>query len=43
VKGLHRGRYVAQWRSFLGDTVDTAITQPVPGVAQVGVGDAGLR
>jgi hypothetical protein len=40
--GLHRGRYVAQWRTFLGDSVETAITQPVPGVAQEGAGpDAG--
>ena len=43
VKGLHRGRYVAQWRSFLGDVVDTAITMPVPGIAQAASGDAGIR
>jgi hypothetical protein len=34
--GLHRGRYVAQWRTFLGDAVETAITQTVPGVTQIG-------
>ena len=33
--GLHRGRYVAQWRTFLGDVVDTALTQTVPGISQV--------
>ncbi len=46
VKGLHRGRYVAQWRSFLGESVEPAITLPVPGVAQVGqvaAADAGAR
>jgi hypothetical protein len=42
VHGLHRGRYVAQWRTFLGDAVDTAISQTVPGIAQAGsVLDAG--
>jgi len=34
--GLRRGRYVAQWRTFLGDAVDTPITQTVPGTTQVG-------
>jgi hypothetical protein len=42
LRGLRRGRYVAQWRTFLGDAVDPAITQVVPGTAQVGLGtDAG--
>lgn len=36
LKGLRRGRYVAQWRTFLGDSVETAITQNVPGMVQVG-------
>ena len=36
LRGLRRGRYIAQWRTFLGDSVETAITQPVPGIAQVG-------
>jgi hypothetical protein len=36
VRGLHRGRYVAQWRTFLGDSVENALVQPVPGVMQVG-------
>jgi hypothetical protein len=40
--GLHRGRYVAQWRTFMGDAVDNAFTLVVPGVAQVGASpDAG--
>jgi hypothetical protein len=40
--GLHRGRYVAQWRTFLGDVTDTALTQTVPGTAQVAnTADAG--
>ncbi|MBX3261518.1 MAG: hypothetical protein KIS78_34500 [Labilithrix sp.] len=40
--GLRRGRYVAQWRTFLGDSVETALTQTVPGVVQVGAApDAG--
>lgn len=42
LRGLRRGRYVAQWRTFLGDVTETAITQVVPGIIQVGVGpDAG--
>ncbi len=41
--GLHRGRYVAQWRTFLGDVTDTALTQTVPGTAQVAsASDAGV-
>src|SRR5262249_32992838 len=32
VRGLHRGRYVAQWRTFLGDAVEPAVTTTVPGV-----------
>lgn len=40
--GLRVGRYVAQWRTFLGDSVETAITQTVPGTVQVGAApDAG--
>jgi hypothetical protein len=41
LRGLHRGRYVAQWRTFLGDSVETAIAQPVPGIAQVGMAPDG--
>jgi hypothetical protein len=37
--GLRRGRYVAQWRTFLGDSVETPTTQLVPGLAQVGAMD----
>lgn len=36
LQGLRRGRYIAQWRTFLGDSVEPAITQPVPGIAQAG-------
>lgn len=44
LRGLHRGRYVAQWRTFLGDGVDAPTTQVAPGVASVGVPvDAGYR
>ncbi|MBX3224529.1 MAG: hypothetical protein KF795_28705 [Labilithrix sp.] len=40
--GLRRGRYVAQWRTFLGDSVETALSQTVPGLVQVGAApDAG--
>lgn len=39
--GLQRGRYVAQWRTFLGDANDPPFTQIVPGAATVGVADAG--
>ena len=31
IRGLHRGRYVGQWRTFLGDTVEPPRTQTVPG------------
>ncbi|HVJ93628.1 MAG TPA: hypothetical protein VM580_27690, partial [Labilithrix sp.] len=42
VVGLHRGRYVAQWRTFLGDAVEPPVTQTVPGIAQIGaILDAG--
>jgi hypothetical protein len=40
LQGLHRGRYVVQWRTFLGDTFDVPLTQSVPG--QLGA-DAGAR
>ena len=43
VRGLLRGKYVAQWRSFLGDVVDPGATQVVPGLAQVGGSDAGVK
>lgn len=41
VHGFHRGRYVAQWRTFLGDSVEPSTAQTVPGTAQVGGADAG--
>ena len=43
VRGLLRGKYVAQWRSFLGDVVDPSTTQVVPGLAQLGGTDAGVK
>ncbi|MBX3234127.1 MAG: hypothetical protein KIT84_06290 [Labilithrix sp.] len=36
VRGLKRGKYVAQWRTFLGDSVEPPVAQTVPGIAQVG-------
>ena len=39
--GLRRGRYVAQWRTFLGDTVEPPTTQTVPGLSPPGALDAG--
>lgn len=42
VHGLRKGRYVAQWRTFFGDSVEAPVTVTAPGVAQVGVApDAG--
>lgn len=42
LRGLKRGRYVAQWRTFLGDAIEQPTTQAVPGAAFVGaVPDAG--
>jgi hypothetical protein len=43
VRGLHRGRYIAQWRTFLGDVVEPATPQVVPGVRTIGQADAGAR
>lgn len=43
VPGFLRGRYVAQWRTFLGDIVDPPVAQSIPGLAQVGAADAGVR
>jgi hypothetical protein len=36
---LPRGRYVVQWRTFLGDAFDPPLTQPVPAVTP----DAGVK
>lgn len=36
IHGLRRGRYIAQWRTFLGDVMDPPIPQTVPGTAYVG-------
>jgi hypothetical protein len=43
VRGLVRGRYVTQWRTFLGDSVEPAVVQIVPGSAQLGGVDGGVR
>jgi hypothetical protein len=43
VRGLPRGRYVSQWRTFLGESVDPPVAQSVPGLAQIGGADAGVR
>jgi len=40
--GLLRGRYVVQWRSFLGETLEVPVTQTVPGVLGQAL-DAGAR
>lgn len=43
VVGLQPGRYVAQWRTFLGDDVGPTFSLAVPGTAAVGeVPDGGL-
>lgn len=41
--GLQRGKYVMQWRTFLGDSVDAPFLQAVPGLVEVGNPDAGQR
>lgn len=42
LRGLRRGRYVAQWRTFFGDAIEPPFALTVPGLAQVGgVPDAG--
>ncbi|MDB4945982.1 MAG: hypothetical protein JWP97_5516 [Labilithrix sp.] len=41
VPGLHRGRYVGQWRTFLGESFEAPFTLIVPGTAAVGAPDAG--
>jgi hypothetical protein len=41
LQGLHRGRYVAQWRTFLGESFDAPFTLVVPGASAPGGADAG--
>lgn len=41
VPGLHKGRYVAQWRTFLGESFEPPFTLVVPGTTAVGAPDAG--
>lgn len=36
IRGLRRGKYIAQWRTFLGDANEAPITLTVPGLVQVG-------
>lgn len=43
IMGLQRGRYVAQWRSFLGDVLDPPVTVTSPGTTSIGVADAGAK
>ncbi len=39
---LQRGRYVVQWRTFLGDAFEPAQLMSVPGTSDLSVGDAGV-
>ena len=41
IQGLHRGRYIVQWRTFLGESFDPPTSQQVPGTLQVSAPDAG--
>jgi len=41
--GFQRGRYIVQFRTFLGESFELPVTQTVPGLAQVGGADAGVR
>lgn len=38
---LVRGRYVVQWRTFLGDAFEPGQLVSVPGTSEIGMGDAG--
>ena len=35
--GFHRGHYVGQWRTFLGDDIGAPFPLTVPGTASIGV------
>jgi hypothetical protein len=41
LRGLVRGRYVLQWRTFLGDALDAPQTIALPAVSDLGGADAG--
>lgn len=41
LRGLRRGRYTGQWRTFLGDAVENPYVQISPGAASIGIADAG--
>jgi hypothetical protein len=43
IVGLPRGRYVVQWRTFLGDAVDPPITVELPARVAIGTGVDGGR
>lgn len=43
LSGLHRGRYIVQSRTFLGEAFELPVTQTVPGLVQLGTSDAGVR
>ena len=43
LQGLHKGRYTAQWRTFLGESFEAPSVLVVPGGSQVGGPDAGAR
>lgn len=43
IAGLQRGRYLAQWRTFFGETLDPPTNVTSPGTTQLGIADAGAR
>jgi hypothetical protein len=43
IAGLPRGRYVVQWRTFLGDAVDAPIAVELPARVAIGTGADGGR
>ena len=43
LRGLPPGKYVAQWRTFLGEEIELPVTQQVPGISTAGTVDAGSR
>jgi hypothetical protein len=43
IVGLQRGRYLAQWRTFLGETLDVPFTVTAPGTTSIGVPDGGAK
>lgn len=43
LRGPRAGRYLAQWRTFLGEEIEPPTTQLVPGVSSAAATDAGAR